>query len=483
MRPLAAALLLLLVLAAGCGTRARVPAADAGTAVAERLEERLAALAAEPAAVQKDSIAGILESFGTDTLMRDSAAVRMYDFYISSPVMGAEEMAVYLYDEWFSKGKASMHDKDLEQQARIFAAFNRNSLIGMKAPQISLQGIWGGTCSIPDDCSGRLAVLYFYDEGCPVCSVESALLGSFVQRYSGDSLEIAAIYTGQDEQAWEAYRTSRLPSSSGPVTVTHLWDPGMTSSFPMLYGVLSTPKMFLLDKDGTILGRNLGTRALEQLLGSLDPQISPQEMHTLVDVLAARIPDPRCNDICAMADEFVSSLSDAPERVRRQMTAALLRDLMAREEFIFKCAADYMAEKYVINSPDPDMDPVLISQARLHRMLFAKAPLGGQAADFPLPDMKGTLYGTAPAYTVLYVYSSSCERCAVESPAVRELEGQYPSVRFILIDCDTYDAGAYLADNYDISVLPALLLIGPDRRVYAKYLDARALGHLLKAIL
>lgn len=480
MRPLAAALML--ALAVSCGTRAKVP--EAGhRATAEHLEERLAALAAEPAAVQKDSIAGILVSFGTDTLMRDSAAVRMYGFYTSSPVMGAEEMAVYLYDEWFAKGKAYMHDRDLEQQARIFSAFNRNSLIGMKAPQISLQGIWGGTFSIPDDCSGRLAVLYFYDDGCPVCSVESALLGSFVQRYSGDSLEIAAIYTGQDEQAWEAYRSSRLPSSTGPVTVTHLWDPGMTSSFPMLYGVLSTPKMFLLDKDGTILGRNLGTRALEQLLGSLDPQISPQEMHTLVDVLVARIPDPRCHDICAMADEFVSSLSDAPERVRRQMTAALLRDLMARDGFIFKCAADYMAEKYVIGAADPDMDPALVSQARLHRMLFAKAPLGGQAADFPLPDMTGTLYSTAPAYTVLYVYSSSCERCALESPAVRELEGQYPSVRFILIDCDTYDAQSYLADNYDISVLPALVLIGPDRRIYAKYLDARALGHLLKALL
>ena len=50
---------------------------------------------------------------------------------------------------------------------------------------------------------------------------------------------------------------------SANVSVTNLWDPSLNSDFQRKYGVLKTPQMFLIGKDGVILGRKLDVPALE----------------------------------------------------------------------------------------------------------------------------------------------------------------------------------------------------------------------------
>ena len=46
----------------------------------------------------------------------------------------------------------------------------------------------------------------------------------------------------------------------------HLWDRDLESDFQMAYAITETPRMFLLGKDGTIIGRRLNTEALSQML-------------------------------------------------------------------------------------------------------------------------------------------------------------------------------------------------------------------------
>jgi len=45
-----------------------------------------------------------------------------------------------------------------------------------------------------------------------------------------------------------------------------VWDPDMSSGFQEKFNVRSTPKIFLLDKDKIIIGRDLNTENLEELL-------------------------------------------------------------------------------------------------------------------------------------------------------------------------------------------------------------------------
>ena len=56
-------------------------------------------------------------------------------------------------------------------------------------------------------------------------------------------------------------------------------------------------------------------------------------------------------------------------------------------------------------------------------------------------------------------------------------------MKFVYIDCDEYDVENFLIDYYDLSLLPAILLVGEDKTLYAKYLSTKDLENLLKQII
>jgi len=68
------------------------------------------------------------------------------------------------------------------------------------------------------------------------------------------------LYTGDNKKVLEQY-TSYFPN--GWLT---LWDPDMHSRFPEKFNVISTPKLFLLDRKKTIIGRDIGTETLKQII-------------------------------------------------------------------------------------------------------------------------------------------------------------------------------------------------------------------------
>ena len=162
------------------------------------LAEYLAALDGEPAEIQKENVDFMIDGCDDPGIKRD-VALKIYDHFRNSRIMGAEGIAVYLTDTRFSTGEIKMRSDSELAAARIFAEFNRNSLIGNPAPRTALTGLNGETAVIPDDFKGNYTVIYFYDDGCPVCMIESARLKHFVENGDGRyGLNLLAVYTGQD---------------------------------------------------------------------------------------------------------------------------------------------------------------------------------------------------------------------------------------------------------------------------------------------
>lgn len=199
----------------------------------------------------------------SDSLLRQHIALRIYDHYLESKLMGDEAVAVHMVDEWFATGKVAMADEIDLINARVFADFNRNTLLDMQAPVLEMETIDGGLESFP--CEGRVSILFFYDTGCAKCSLETILMKHVLEE-SDTEVEFYAICLGTDHDEWEEYVSSHLDFSSPTVTMHHLWDPEMDTDFQRLYGVLQTPRIFLTDPDGTIIGRGLDSEALKKLL-------------------------------------------------------------------------------------------------------------------------------------------------------------------------------------------------------------------------
>ena len=74
-----------------------------------------------------------------------------------------------------------------------------------------------------------------------------------------------AVYVGTDKGEWKAFRRNfRIPGRK--VRLHHLWDPDMDSDYQKYYGVTGTPRMFVVWKDGEILGRRLEVANLQEII-------------------------------------------------------------------------------------------------------------------------------------------------------------------------------------------------------------------------
>ena len=132
-----------------------------------KLAEYFEALKYESLDVQKSEADFLIEST-SDSLVRQFVACTVYEHFFDSPVMGTEGVAVHVYDKWFAPGKVKMSNEMDFFNARIFAEFNRLSLVGEKAQELVMESLDGNLVELfsAGDKSGRYRLLVFYDADC-----------------------------------------------------------------------------------------------------------------------------------------------------------------------------------------------------------------------------------------------------------------------------------------------------------------------------
>ena len=230
---------------------------DRYEALSAKLEEYFAALAGEPLSVQNAECDYLIESC-KDSLVRQFVTLKIYDHYLKSKIMGDEGVAVHIADTWLIPGKVAMKDELDLLNAKVFAEFNRQAQLGAPAPEMTLRTPDGADVTVPS--SGEYTLLYFYDTSCSTCRIETPRLARFLKE-AAFPLKAVAVYVGSDPEAWARYRENSLPVPG----MVHLWDPEVESDFQRKYGVLQTPRMFLVGPDGKVVGRGLDTPALQIL--------------------------------------------------------------------------------------------------------------------------------------------------------------------------------------------------------------------------
>lgn len=197
-----------------------------------------------------------------DSLTRQHVALRIFDHYREPELMGDEEVAVHIFDRWFADGILPMTGEMELFEARMFADFNRSTLIGRPAPVVELKGRGGKKIAVPE--AGCSAILFFYDTSCSKCRLEVKLLPKVLAGVDFP-INFYAVYCGSDKRAWKHFRRE-FRTGNRNVRVVHLWDPDIDSDYLRLYGVISTPRMYMTEPQGSIIGRRLDPESLVQLL-------------------------------------------------------------------------------------------------------------------------------------------------------------------------------------------------------------------------
>jgi len=198
-----------------------------------------------------------------DSSAQNHIALKLYDHFREPQRMGDEAVGIHIFDKWFSHGPLRMRSDIERMDAAINAEFNRHTLIGMQAPEVSLRKMNGKTFNVPQ--KGRTGILFFYNTSCSTCKAEISLLPQVIENIDFP-VDFYAVYTGQDRKAWKEFAGEKFKFHNRKVRVINLWDKDIESNYQMLYGIISTPKIYVTEPSGKIIGRRLGMDTLSQIL-------------------------------------------------------------------------------------------------------------------------------------------------------------------------------------------------------------------------
>ena len=465
----------------------------------EKLAEYTAAIEREGVAVQKEECDFLIGS-STDSLVRQYVALRLYDHYMSSKVMGAEAVAIHIFDTWFLSGKVSMgSDMDLIN-ARVYADFNRQSLIGMPAPQLTMSTMDGDVVDLfrYGTAAQRHSVIFFYDTDCAKCKVESILLSHLLEE-EDYPIDFYAIYTGDNKESWRKYVSERFDLRTSKTKITHLWDPELESDFQRKYGILQTPRMYLLGPDYVIKGRGLDTYALALMLNEVfahpDLTYGTGQMDPLFDNLvvmqyADADGQPTELGVKVAADYMAESQLHAGDTTMcRQLLGDFLYYLAPKTGQAMKEGTKYLIDEYILGRNDiwksADDTLKIVGFAEILDDLLSKSVPGSRIADLKVPgeylakdktqSKVKKLRKLGGELNIVIFHTEGCNICAAEIKAARALAADKKANVFLVNVDDILASDPALAsrlfDQFDLSTLPHIIMTSKKGYILGRYIS------------
>ncbi len=467
-----------------------------------------------------EEIKGILagQILSTKKKHRSEYAIRAYDWFKDAPVMGKEEIAIWLAKEYFLNDRLKCDSNTLFEM-RAFVLMNEQSLLGMQAPPFTMKDTSGVEKSLSDLIyRGEYTILFFYSTDCIKCRMATAKLVDFVNDYNKGVLNVMAVCTDSSKSKWTQYINSHFYVYNPFVNWENVYDPEAESAYHMLYGVIETPKIFLLDKDGIIKGRNLSVENIRELLenfnkekegmdeffkGLFEQAADEEAVKSLIDLIYTRA---------------TVSENGGQGRLFNDIFHELYLYLKSSSNYDWQCGAAYIGEKYIVGMQDRWKNPNFVEKVRIAVELFNRNPLGSKAASLDLivpggiPLTLDDIYGD---WKVLFFYNTSCGLCQEAGKLLAGMCAGFSNdaekthnVKFIAIytgsnhqewlghvqdspqspfwhEVKTADENARdrMYESYDLSALPAIYLLDKQNRVVAKDLNPSTLEGLLKYIL
>lgn len=156
--------------------------------------------------------------------------------------------------------------KAIPRMAEIIAAIavEKQTKKGQKYTDIQLSDLKGGNLALSSLIGKTDYVLVdFWASWCGPCMKSLPELKTLYAKYKGKKFEILGVSLDDDTLAW------KNTVNKQQINWKHISDlKGWKSAGANLYAVRSIPATVLIDKNGTIVGRNLKISEIEQIIGA-----------------------------------------------------------------------------------------------------------------------------------------------------------------------------------------------------------------------
>lgn len=182
----------------------------------------------------------------------------------NSNVMGMDKVFVAIADAFYLNGEASWADSTTLAKIAEKVYLTRPNMVGNSAPDLKLpdeEGIYHSLQQV----NAEYTILYFWEPNCNHCNKSTPeLYQSVFLPLQNQGVKVFAVCTQDNKEEWlEFIHKHQL------YEWTNLWDPEHLSNFHALYDVHSTPTLYLLDKQKTIIAKRLDVKTTGDYLHHL----------------------------------------------------------------------------------------------------------------------------------------------------------------------------------------------------------------------
>lgn len=186
-------------------------------------------------------------------------AVYLFNHFRESEIMGHDAVIVKLADDIYLSGRADWTTKEWRDNLRKEVDRIRPNLIGVKAHDLVMNTFNSVYVSLYD-INKDFTILYFWEPDCGHCLEATPKLKAYYDKYKDDGVEVFAICTQTDREKWEKYiQENKLTWING-------WDPQRLTNFDYYYNIETTPTVYILDRNKTIIAKKLPVDSIESFI-------------------------------------------------------------------------------------------------------------------------------------------------------------------------------------------------------------------------
>jgi thiol-disulfide isomerase/thioredoxin len=177
-------------------------------------------------------------------------SVYLFNHFRESEIMGHDAVVVKLADDIYLSGKADWISDEFKNDLKKQVDRIRPNLIGKKAVDLIMDSYKGVFVSLYD-IKKDFTILYFWEPDCGHCAEATPKLKAWYDKAKNSGVEVFAICTTADKAKWQKYiEENKIEWING-------WDPERRTNFGYYYNVESTPMVYILDKNKTIIAKKI----------------------------------------------------------------------------------------------------------------------------------------------------------------------------------------------------------------------------------
>ena len=187
--------------------------------------------------------------------------------YAASKLVGMDAVYVHLAEKYYMSGIADWADSTTVAKITDNVVRTKPLLLGKPAPEITVITRDNEKVAL-SEVDAEFTVLFFFDPECGHCKKQTPHVIDFAKKYADKGVKVISVCTkfAPDQDSCWSYVDDKEGMAENMLNAV---DPYHRSKFKIKYDISSTPQVYVLDREKTIVSKKISGEQLDDVVGRM----------------------------------------------------------------------------------------------------------------------------------------------------------------------------------------------------------------------